>query len=333
MNVFTDYHHGDLYHSLHLLFEKRLGWNLYRPIGTDWANRGFWRYSDNPATIEQYLGFEPGTREEDGVYFIPDTNHGTVHKAITPEKFISMDIDIVIASVWNHQRSFAEMAAHKPNCKFICQEGNNMGIVDFGVVKNLMASTSEMPVPDGVNAIFYHQEFDRSIFHPSSQRPPLRITSLMNCYPDGIDFPLWEKYKQALPEFEFKMHGILGTDGIIDGLENIAKAIHNSTFIWHLKAQGDGFGHTIHNSYACGRSVITKFGYYANRLAEPLLKDGDTAIDLDARSFEENVVLIRHLAARDQWGPMHVRTWHRFQDVVNFNAEFEEIKKFLERLI
>jgi len=55
VRVLADYHHGALYYSFHLLFEERLGFELYRPIGYEWFKRGFWKYSRNPQVIRQYL--------------------------------------------------------------------------------------------------------------------------------------------------------------------------------------------------------------------------------------------------------------------------------------
>lgn len=333
MKVFVDYHHGDLYHSLHLLFEKRLGWELYRPIGKDWHTRGFWRYSDNPATINQYLGMHQASKEIDGVHYCTDINHATVHKAITPEKFMSMDIDMIIASVVNHERAFYEMSKHKPNCKFIRHEGNNIAVIDWSIVKNLIASTSPITTPTGVNAVFYHQEFETTIYSFIQKINSNQITNLMNCLPHSPDYPVWGQYKELLPEFDFKMYGILGTDGIISGIRNIAHEIQSSKFIWHLKSQGDGFGHTIHNAYACGRPCIVKKGYYAGRLAEPLLINGVTCIDLDQDTVKGNVDRIRYFSRPDVHEEMCIQCHELFKEVVNFDAEFEEIKKFLERLI
>ncbi len=59
ISVFTDLHHESLYQSLQLLFEKRLGWRLFRPAGLDWFQKGYWRiaelYNNAPDTISQFL--------------------------------------------------------------------------------------------------------------------------------------------------------------------------------------------------------------------------------------------------------------------------------------
>ena len=53
--VFTDFHHAGLLNSLILLFEGRMHGAVYRPIGIDWANKGYWAIYDHPATRQQYL--------------------------------------------------------------------------------------------------------------------------------------------------------------------------------------------------------------------------------------------------------------------------------------
>ncbi|MEK6881264.1 MAG: hypothetical protein AABY22_16705, partial [Nanoarchaeota archaeon] len=158
MKVFTDFHHGDLYYSFQLLFEKRLGWELYRPIGTDWQSEGFWKiadpYGDNSDTIMQFLGISPGWKPKDqtpplndvsykegDVYQLFEYPHGTRHKAITLETFKEMDIDIVIASIPAHFAPFQRLIdLYKPKAKLICHFGNILwNVTDHPEVKNIMA--------------------------------------------------------------------------------------------------------------------------------------------------------------------------------------------------
>lgn len=46
MNILVDFHHPGLYHSLQLLFEDRLGHCLFRPVGHDWWDAGYWRFGE-----------------------------------------------------------------------------------------------------------------------------------------------------------------------------------------------------------------------------------------------------------------------------------------------
>ena len=333
MKVFVDYHHGDLYHSLHLLFEKRLGWELYRPIGTEWHDKGFWQYSHLPGTVNQYLGMQQATEEKDGAWLCPDINHNTVAKALTFEQFLNTDIDIIIPSVANHELSFYSLQKkYKPKAKLIRQCGN-VELVNYKFHKNIMISTKAYPVPKDVNAVFYHQEFDTKIFSFFPKVDSNQITNLMNCLPHSADYPLWQQYKELLPDFDFKMHGILGVDGVISGLENIAREIQGSKFIWHVKWGGDGFGHSIHNAYACGRPCIVRAHYYADKLAGELFEDTINCIDIDKGTIKENCDKIRTLAEPDIHEVLCRNAHKKFTEVVNFEEEFLKIRKFLERLL
>ena len=54
MRVFADYHHSALYESLRLLFEERLDWKLYKPIGTEWYANGYWKLHTHPDLLPDH---------------------------------------------------------------------------------------------------------------------------------------------------------------------------------------------------------------------------------------------------------------------------------------
>lgn len=334
MNVFADLHHGDLYHSLRILFERRLGGNLFRPIGLDWYKKGFWKYSENMPTVRQYLDIPANAIIKDDCVLVPDTNHHDIYKCLTFEQFLKTDIDIVVASVFQHEEPYSRLIKnHKPKAKLIRQAGNTHDIVDPNISKNIMASCYLDNVPPDINLLVYHQEFSENVFKYTTPCDFGSIKNFMNCLPDSRDFYLWPRYKSELSNFNFKMFGILGDDGIIGTVDEIAREMRNSAFIWHVKRGGDGFGHVIHNAFACGRPIITNASDYKNCLAEALLEDGVTCIDLEKRSFEENIKMIRYWSRQDRHEEMCLNVYERFKKYVNFNKEFEVIKKFLDNLV
>lgn len=343
MKVFADLHHGDLYHSLQLLFEKRLGWELYRPIGTEWATEGYWQiaapYGNDPGTIRQFLGldthkWESGKflngdwTENDGIYHIYDPISKDFQKAITLDKFKEMDIDIVISSIPAHDETFARLIReHKPKAKHIAQMGNSYQTTD---VANVMCSTAPYPVPLGKNVVFYHQEFDLNIFKFKYPDLSNKITSFVNCLPKP---EIFELYKINLPEFEFKSYGESCPDGIVTGLENIANIMSESLFGYLNKPGGDGFGHIIHNWFACGRPLIIAGRDYEDKLAGNLLLDGITCIDTDRHTFNENINLIKEYSKPEKHYEMCEAVSAQFKKVVNFDEEEQRIRKFLDYLI
>ena len=333
LNVFSDEHHDCLYQFLRILFERRLGWNLYRPIGFEWFRNLIWQYSKDLRVVQQYLIPPDDAEVKDGIYYIKERRHNEVDKCITLDKFKEMKIDLVIGSVVNHEVSFATISKlHWNKPKFIRVIGNWGEPIDFEFSKNIMATAKTVPIPPGINAVFCHQEFDLNLFN---YQPPIirnSIKNFMNCVPDSKDFPMWGQYKALLPEFDWKMHGILGDDGIIGNVNDMVKAIHDTSFVWHVKYGGDGFGHVVHNAYACGRPLITKRSYYADKLAGELMIDGKTCIDLEKHTTEENVKLIREFSQPEKHNQMCENAYRRFKEIVDYDQEFLEIKKFLERL-
>ena len=179
MKILADLHHSGLFHSLQLLFEKRLGFELYRPIGMEWATEGYWNVYNHPDTQKQFLmdGYIPkdGTpplngisRIQDGIHYIKDTTHGGEQKAITLEQFKEMDIDIVIASIPAHIEPYKKLIHEfKPKAKFVFQQGNMFTEVlsNLHTIPNLLSSTVEFPVPSSCHAVFYHQEFPVDPFY------------------------------------------------------------------------------------------------------------------------------------------------------------------------
>lgn len=339
MNVFADFHHGALYHSLSLLFEKRLGGNLFRPIGFDWVKSGYWNYSLNPATIDQYL--KPQEHVDilfrDSYFLCPDYVHKTQHKALTLEQFQRTPIDLIIASVANHESSFHALAQTlKPGAKLIRQVGNVNDQVDVSLYKNILASAKldlSISESEDLNLVIYHPEFDLELFAPQAPHSEWRITNLMNCLPHSHDFPLWDMFKQRLPEFEWKMYGILGEDGILSTVEDVAQAIHRSSFIWHVKWGGDGFGYVIHHAFAAGRPPIVRCSYYADKLAGDLMIPGETCIDLDQFELLGTATqAIRDWASPENHSRMCQAAGRRFREIVDYDKEEQSIRDWLNQL-
>ena len=348
MNIFADLHHGDLYYSLQLLFEKRLGYNIYRPIGTEWFTKGYWEiaapYGNAPDTIKQYLGIGSMVWNpyknlngnyvlEDGIYHVYDPVHEVHNKAITIEQFKNMDIDIIVASLPAHWVVYKKLRdTYKPKAKLICHMGNMwLNALNHIQGNNLMASTSPF-ITHGINSVFYHQEFSLETFRydpPNLNSAQKNINSFVILLPQSDEYYL---AKKNLPEFNFRAYGPGCPDGTITGLRNIAKIMQESTFGWHIKPGGDGFGHIIHNWYACGRPIITNCSDYAGKLAGELLIDDKTCINLEAGSISKNMERIRYWSEPENHMEMCKNAYNRFKEIVDFDNEIKKINEFLNRL-
>jgi len=345
----VDFHHAGLLNSLILLFEKRLGGNVYRPIGEEWFEQGFWKVYDHPATVKQFLGIGGSTPDGserlnevvdeplEGLYHCKDIESHSTNKAITFDLFMKLQIDIVIASIPAHIKPFKYLCEIHPNRpKFIYQIGNSWNI-EAGLSSNIMASANINDVPENIHFIKYHQEFNTNIFCPSVGIPDKKIYSFVNVFNGqnhfASDWNLFTQLERQLLDWEFKSFGGQCRDGSCNGSHELAIKMQQARFIWHTKAGGDGYGHIIHNAAAVGRPLIVKKNYYWGKLAEALLIDGITCINIDNLGYEEIINKINYFNDAQRYNEMCVATYQNFIKVCNFDKEFRGLQNFLEKLI
>ena len=353
MKVFADLHHFDLFHSFQLLFEDRLGWDLYRPIGYPWRDEGYWSLHYVPLIQEGYLGhsikeklaeydtfkdpewsrhalelLKLGESKElaDGYWRIRDESKDRYQKAITLEAFKETKFDIIISSVPWHFPLYEKLRQkYQPQAKHIFQAGNAWEPPEG--CKNMMFSSPPPNLPSGMNTVEYHQEFNLDTFGFN----PHAINKRVNAYahfPESED--LMNQVAKHLPDYLFGFTGShLGpTKDIIIESSKLAEHIGNNTFTWHIKPRGEGYGHILHNSFAVGTPVITDMRDYNDFCGKKLLVDGVTCIDVSNKSPETIAQEITRMS--DTTTRQNV--YNQFKKVVDFDKEFENIKHFLERL-
>ncbi len=347
--VFADFHHASLLNSLIMLFEGRMGGQVYRPIGMEWADKGFWHIYPHPDTQRQYLSLDQGYRPADGtppvnlvqevvnfdageptLYLCRDIESDRVNKAIDFATFCQMDI---VASVPQHVEPFKKLIReYMPNAKLIFQIGNAW-TVEAAQAPNIMASALINDVPADVNFVQYHQEFDLDVFKnngPGFERE--RIASFINVHHDMPDYELFLKLEKLMPGWAWRSFGGQGRDGSVDGSARLAKAMRDARFIWHVKAGGDGYGHVLFNAAAMGRPVIVKRSYYAGKLGEKLLIDGVTCINIDGKEPDQIIAEIERYNEPEAYANMCRNVYANFKAQVDFDADFEQIKTFIDRL-
>ncbi len=341
MRILADFHHSTLLRSLYMLFEGRMGHELYRPIGMEWFFDGYWAINNQHDTAEQFLGpyskpkdNTPPLNEIEGSLYsngwvnIPD--EGIDHKACTLEFFKNTQFDILIASLPQHIRPFKELIEkYHPHAKLIVQLGNDWPLNEFEGM-NVMASIYPRPV--NANVIFYHQEFDTSIFQYKPFNAERSIYSFINILQNAnVGWQDFLELERAFPDVDFRSYGGQCRDGNIDGTQALADKMHESSFIFHVKDGGDGYGHIIHNAYACGRPVITRRSFYRHKLAEQLLVP-NTFIDIDMGMPLIIDWLGRILNNDSSLENMGQAAAARFKEIVDFEKESEEIALWMQRL-
>ena len=343
--VFADFHHSSLLNSLIMLFEGRLNGELYRPIGTDWHAKGYWKLFDHPATVEQFLGIGGATpdgtepvnevvgKTEPGVYNCFDIDSHKTNKAITHEAFNLLPFDFVIASIPQHIEPFRRLCnehPHKP--KLLYQVGNAWNITDdqLSLIDGILASAKLNRIPN-VPYVEYHQEFDLNVFlpYPPNQYPGPLITSFVNCFGvDGLfefDWELFRRIENMMPEWSFKALGGQCRDGAAHGSKELAGKMHT-------KNGGDGYGHVIHNAAAVGRPMIVRKSYYSGKMGDSLMIDGVTCIAIDGLTDNQIVTKILEYSRPHVYAELCHNVIANFKRVVNFDDEALNIQNMLERL-
>ena len=340
--ILTDLHHHDLYRSLQYLFEDRLGYKLYRPIGLEWFAQGYWKiaevYNNDWQTINQYLSTEQANipaihRQNDELIQEGEFYRLGKERAVTFQGFLENDWDYIIASVPAHFETYRIMRdRHKPEAKVICQMGNRFDF-PWDNVQNLMASTKKVEVPKDVNAVFYHQEFDLNVFAPEPEPNHQNgyITSFLNLFNRHPDYGIWQELPNHLPGWTFGEFGWEGKDGFLETPELVAGEMNKSCYIFQFKSNGDGFGHVIHNIFACGKVAVVKKQHYMDELAGELMTNNETCLFWDeSKPVEWNAKRLQNLTYNDR-ARIGAQALARFNQVVNYEEETNAVRRFIER--
>lgn len=314
---------------------------LYRPIGEEWLHKGYWKmaeiYNNHPATVAQYLGIRPDYVKEDGAYLIYEAGHDFYQRAITLDEFFALPFDIVIATIPQHIESFKRLCAEHPNHPKLIYQIGNAWPVEAGLAPNIMASAKIANVPEGINFIEYHQEFDLKIFKPTAPVDTKNIYSFINCLNTASiyekDWQLFQKVEEAMPEWAFRSFGGSCRDGQANGQREVAEMMGQSRFIWHTKAFGDGYGHVLHNAAAVARPAIVIREYYQGKMGECLMDDGKTCVAIDGLGVDEIKAKIEYYNDPARYCQMVQNISDNFKRTVNFDTETELIKEFLAKLI
>lgn len=357
MKVFTDLHHFDLFYSFQLVFEKRFGWDLYRPIGYEWRDEKFWDLNHDPDFISCMLSTENGECERvlsrynslagkdwavyslhlprigeilevaPGKFEVEDRSKHCSQKAITLEAFKNEEFDIIISSLPQHFSMYQSLIKkYQPKAKHVFHV-SGIGCQVPADAKNVMLNSSTDQMDNlGIHSISYRQEFDLDVFQ---YRSPVS-SQVVRSY---VHFPQTEElWRRSGLDWDFKFVGkTLGplADVVVDSVE-LAKEIANSSFTLHIKPGGESYGHILHNSFAVGRPVIINKADF-NGVAKELFTE-DTCIDVSNATPEEFRKKIGAAANTDRHAEMCEKVAQQFSKVVSFDEDAEQIMKFIQGL-
>jgi len=362
MKVFCDYHHVELFESLRILFEDRLGWELYRPIGLDWHTNKYWSVFKPiffekflfTARTEQLLALdnnkasflkEMQQRDPRGDYVFKNINQtfiwgglysvetlefpGQKYKAITFDYFKKNKFDIIVSSMYDHVELFEDLKnKYQPQAKHIFQAGNNWPPHPLAI-NILSSSKTYQPFnKDKSNIVYYHQEF--KLLPPIQKFNPKSIYNIMHFTQQGKE--LFFQLEEELKDWKFKYCGAGNRDKMLGPDINVINNVFQKEmgFLWHVKKEGDGYGYNIHRAASQGIPIITYKDDFKGMTAESLLDENYSCIDL---SNTDNLVN-RLKEAVFNYKKYSNKIYLNFINTVDFDYEFRnQLTNFFSRLL
>jgi hypothetical protein len=330
MNILVDHHHGALLRSMYHLFRKRLNYNVYVPTGFEWRDiDGLYSCYSNRDTQYQMLNS-----------WVYDLKFKSMFNPMTLDQFINSEIDVIICSLWDNYKFFESIInKYNKSCKIVLQVGNNLPpeLINENKTKNLLSSAYPSYIKTDIpNKIFYHQEFDTDLFTPSTDKNIKSVANFKNIMEN--DVILMNTLEERLPDWEFKYYGANNRDGIIhDSEDEMSSIVNNFGFVFHVK-KDEGYGHVIHNAFACGNPCIVDMntarvnwnGEIIPNTASFLFEKNRTVIDSND-SIDEVIYNLKYMA--DNYFDFSKKVYDRFKEVVNFEEEASKIKQFMDNLI
>lgn len=347
MNVLIDFAHNDLWESLAILFENRLGWQLYRPIGLDWYEQGIWNFERKTlgdAVARQFLLPAGSDRPMDGYSERDDEMHPRTYRLVTMEQARALKPDIVIACLAENETGLHGFA-RDVGAKYGIQIGNQGADNQWGLVDFALSSVTLPLLPKPwMPHVFYHQEFSLSDFRFEYPAESQTVATRVQCFAGTQDYARFTRLA-GMSGLDFRWFGHCGEPDHLWGgnahtTAEIAEQMRAARTAYHVKRWSDGYGHVIHNWFAVGRPVVGSSSYYTGesdgtpKLAAPLFVEGETSFDLDKLNDDEAVRLFQRLATDDDFHQrISAQTAERFRQVVDFDQEAEQIRLMFDQVL
>lgn len=341
MRVLIDYAHNDLWESLEILFSDRFGWDLYRPIGMDWYEQGIWNFERqrlDDQVARQFLTPWESDVAHDGYSTRQDDMHPRTMKMVTLDQARAQDWDLVIATLAENESGLHGFARER-GAHYGIQIGNQGAPNQWGLAEFALSSVTLPHVKPWMPHVFYHQEFSLRDFRHEPPVPSDLVATRVQCFTETTDYIRFRQIAHQVPEMTFRHYGHCGTHdafwgGDADSCAAIGDQMRSARIGWHAKRWSDGYGHVIHNWFAVGRPVIGSASYYRDKLAAPLFVEGETSFDLDRHGDAELVAIIRRLHTDDDFARrISDNAARRFREVVDFDAEADQIRAMLEGIL
>jgi hypothetical protein len=269
--VLVDYHHPDLYWSF-VLLGRRLGWTIYRPIGMEFFNEGYWQFEADWAGdkfARMFLSYSADDINEGVAGYRPDLRHESFFNLVNLNQAREFGFDIVISTVPGNLHGFNRFA-REVGARHVHQLGNQEHLAQMGSPiegVDLLVSTN-VDAKEWRRSLRYDQEMDPLLIQYSE--PPISgpVSFFVADWHNREETAKYVEVAGHCPDIGFNLYG---PDAIhLRTVREVADAIHESSIVYHSKRVGDGWGHHIHSVAGIGRPLVGNASYYAGRLAERL---------------------------------------------------------------
>lgn len=347
LRILTDAIHADLYQSLRMLFEDRLGCTLYRPIGMDWRTSGVWQF-DSDDVARQFL--QPWAEDlpgpTTGELYRYDASHpgrGTNLVSLAAARDTSWDL--VLATLDQNQPGLHALAK-QTGATFGIQVGNQGAANHWDLPQLALLSVTTPELPGGrpwMPHVFYRQEFslgpDGYWADGGALADPDLVATRVQCITGTPDYQRMRQLAAARPDLRWRWYGHCGVpDDLYGGnahsTPQVAAEMHQARIAYHAKRWSDGYGHVVHGWFAIGRPVLGTARYYHDKLAGPLFVDGVTSYDLETHTDQEVLAWVDRMTHDDDaWRQACIASALRFREVVDFDAEADAILAMLEAVL
>lgn len=350
IRVLCDAIHADLWESLRLLFEVRMGWELYRPIGMEWHDRGIWRFEQHQpyglGVAHQFLDPWPGDMAVEDAHGSwserADTTHPPqVQRLVTMEQAAELRPDLVLATLAENELGWRQWADDH-GAHYGIQVGNQDAANVWAAAEFGLLSVTTPGFTPWKPHVTYRQEFSLDLFHADGGAGALTTPVVMNrvqCTTQTPDYQTFRELAAAIPEAHFRWYGHCEPRDELWGGDHhttaeVATSMHGARVAFHAKRWSDGYGHVIHNWAAIGRPMLVTASYYQDKLAAPLFVEGVTSYDLQSLGRGDLEAITRRLIHDDDhWRRMCEAAAARFREVVSFDQEAEQIRTMLESVL
>jgi hypothetical protein len=150
----------------------------------------------------------------------------------------------------------------------------------------------------------------------------------------------WERFLREFQDdpVQFYMHGLKDVNSPTEGWHGAPADIRECAD-WmadmHMMVQlknWDGYGFVLHECYAVGRPAIVRWGDYEAKLGGLLIEDMKTGVKLSGVWEDDRKKVMTVLESDGYLASMCWAARQRFEEVVDFNGEEKEVRRWLSQM-